>query len=74
LVDTVEERILTALLEARACAIKGAGRPVCFGGKPLSRAWLGHIGKVTDLRVIMIFGGMGFPTDPTSLGVEPSLP
>ncbi len=72
--DTVEEPTLTTLLEARLCAITGAGRPIQFGGKALSRARLGNIGMVMQVRVIMIFGGMGFPTDLASLGVKPSLP
>jgi hypothetical protein len=74
LMDTANEPTLTTCLETRPCASKGAGRPWVSGSKPLRRAGLGSIRVVTNLRVIMILGGMGFSTDPTSLGVKPALP
>jgi hypothetical protein len=74
LMDTADEPTLTTCLEMRPCASKGSGRPWVSGGKPLRRAGFGSIRAVTNLRVIMILGGMGFPTDPTSLGVKPVLP
>ena len=72
--NDAEEPTLTTLLEARHCTITGAGRPIWFGGKALHRASLENIGMVTDVRVIMIFGGVGFSTDLASLGVKPLLP
>ena len=74
LVNTAEDPTLTTLLEARRSTRIRAGKPTWFGGKALHRAGLGNKGTVTDVRVIMIFGGVGAATDLASLGVKPLLP
>ena len=74
LVNTAEKPTLTTLLEARRRMSIGAGKPTWFGGKALHRAGLGNKGTVTNVRVIMIFGGVGAATDLASLGVKPLLP
>ena len=74
LVNTAEEPTLTTLLEARRSTRIRAGKPTWFGGKALRRTGFGNKRTVTNVRVIMIFGGVGAATDLTSIGVKPLLP
>ena len=73
LVNTAEEPTLTTLLEARRSTWSRAGKPTWFGGKALRRTGFGNKRTVTNVRVIMIFGGMHLATDVTSLGINPAL-